>query len=154
MDCYKDFETGKAAAIRQQKPILLDFTGWACVNCRKVEENIWTMPEVYALLRDEVVLISLYVDDRKLLDDSDQQTINYEDGSTRKLTTVGQKWSTFQALNFKSVSQPYYVLMLADGTILNPPVQYTDAATYLAWLKEGIAASKSTQALVPAFNID
>ena len=154
LDCYKDFETGKAAAIAQQKPILLDFTGWACVNCRKVEENIWTQPEVYALLRDEVVLISLYVDDRKLLDISDQQTITYDDGSTRKLTTVGQKWSTFQALNFKSVSQPYYVLMLPDGTILNPPMQYTNAATYLAWLKEGIAASKSTQALVPAFGIE
>jgi len=154
LDCYKDFELGKAAAIAQQKPILLDFTGWACVNCRKVEENIWTQPEVFELLRDEVVLISLYVDDRTLLAESDQQTVTYADGSNRTLKTVGQKWSTFQALNFKSVSQPYYVLMLPDGTLLNPPVQYTDKATYLAWLKEGIAANTLRQPLVPAFGIE
>jgi thioredoxin-related protein len=154
LDCYKDFETGKTAAIAQQKPILLDFTGWACVNCRKVEENIWTKPEIFELLHDEVVLISLYVDDRKPLAEADQQIITYADGSTRTLTTVGQKWSAFQALNFKSVSQPFYVLMLPDGTILNPPIQYTDATTYAAWLKEGIAAAKSTQPLVPAFSIE
>ncbi len=154
LDCYKDFESGKAAAIAQQKPILLDFTGWACVNCRKVEENIWTKPDIFTLLRDEVVLISLYVDDRKPLAEEDQQTITYADGSSRTLKTVGQKWSAFQALNFKSVSQPYYVLMLPDGTLLNPPIQYTDANTYLAWLKEGITASKSRQPLVPAFSIE
>lgn len=154
LDCYKDFESGKAAAIAQQKPLLLDFTGWACVNCRKVEENIWTRPEVFEMLRDEVVLVSLYVDDRKPLDEEDQQVVTYADGSTRKLATVGQKWSTFQALNFKSVSQPYYVLMMPDGTILNPPIQYTDAATYTAWLKEGIAASKSAQPLISAFSIE
>ena len=154
MDCYKDFEQGKAAAINQQKPILLDFTGWACVNCRKVEENIWTQPEVYQLLRDEVVVISLYVDDRKTLPEEEQQRITYADGSSRVLETVGQKWSAFQAINFKSVSQPYYVLMQADGTILNTPIQYTDKATYLAWLKEGIAAGKSPKPLIPAFGIE
>ncbi|MGB0357513.1 MAG: cytochrome c biogenesis protein CcdA [Flavobacteriaceae bacterium] len=154
LDCYKDFESGKAAANAQQKPILLDFTGWACVNCRKVEENIWTKPEIFELLSNEVVLISLYVDDRKPLTEEDQQTITYADGSSRTLKTVGQKWSAFQALNFKSVSQPYYVLMLPDGTLLNPPIQYTDANTYLAWLKEGIKASKSRQPLIPAFSID
>ena len=154
LDCYKDFESGKAAAITQQKPILLDFTGWACVNCRKVEENIWTQPEVFELLRDEVVLISLYVDDRTPLAEADQQTVTYADSSSRTLKTVGQKWSTFQALNFKSVSQPYYVLMLPDGTLLNPPVQYTDKVTYLAWLKEGIAANTLRQPLIPAFGIE
>ena len=150
LDCYKDFESGKIAAIALKKPILLDFTGWACVNCRKVEENIWTQPDVFELLRDEVVLVSLYVDDRKPLDEEDQQVVTYADGSTRKLSTVGQKWSTFQALNFKSVSQPYYVLMMPDGTILNPPIQYTDAATYTAWLRDGIAASKA-KTLQPVF---
>jgi len=154
LECYKDFDTGKAAAEAQQKPILLDFTGWACVNCRKVEENIWTKPEIFQLLRDEVVLISLYVDDRKPLSEKDQQVITYADGSTRTLKTVGQKWSTFQALNFKSVSQPYYVLLMPDGTLLNPPIQYTDAATYTAWLKEGISASKSAQPLIPTFGIE
>ena len=101
-----------------------------------------------------MVLVSLYVDDRTPIAKSDQQTITYSDGTSRTLTTVGQKWSAFQALNFKSVSQPYYVLMLPDGTLLNPPIQYTDANTYLAWLKEGISAAKSTQPLVPAFGIE
>ncbi len=98
LDCYKDFEQGKAAAINQQKPILLDFTGWACVNCRKVEENIWTQPEVYQLLRDEVVVISLYVDDRKTLPEAEQQTITYADGSSRVLETVGQSGLHFRQL--------------------------------------------------------
>lgn len=156
LDCYKDFESGKSAAIAQQKPILLDFTGWACVNCRKVEENIWTKPDIFRILRDEVVLISLYVDDRKPLAKKEQQTITYADGSSRILKTVGQKWSAFQALNFKSVSQPYYVLLLPDGTLLNPPIQYTDANTYLAWLKAGIATSslRQPQPLLPTFNIE
>ena len=154
LDCYKYYEIGRAVAIEQQKPILLDFTGWACVNCRKVEENIWTQPEVYTLLRDEIVLISLYVDDRKPLPEAEQQTITYADGSSRLLETVGQQWSAFQAINFKSVSQPYYVLLHPDGTILNPPIQYTDKATYLSWLKEGIAAGKSPQPLVPTFGIE
>lgn len=153
LDCYKDFETGRAAAEAQQKPILLDFTGWACVNCRKVEENIWTKPEIFEMLRNEVVLVSLYVDDRKPLSEGEQQTITYADGTTRTLNTVGQKWSAFQALNFKSVSQPYYVLLMPDGTILNPPIQYTDVATYAAWLKQGIAAATSAQPLIPAFGI-
>jgi thiol:disulfide interchange protein DsbD len=154
LDCYKDYETGREAAIMQQKPILLDFTGWACVNCRKVEENIWTTPEVYKLLRDELVVISLYVDDRTPLEKVDQHTITYADGSTRTLETVGQKWSAFQAINFKSVSQPYYVMLKPDGTILNPPIQYTDKSIYLAWLKEGIAASKLPQPLIPALGIE
>jgi thiol:disulfide interchange protein DsbD len=149
LECYKDFESGRKAAIVQQKPILLDFTGWACVNCRKVEENIWTVPEVYKILRDELVLISLYVDDRKLLGPEDQLLITYEDGSSRKLKNVGQKWSAFQAINFKSVSQPYYVLLLPDGTVLNSPIQYTDAKTYTAWLKDGIDVSKKNNFISP-----
>jgi thiol:disulfide interchange protein DsbD len=153
LDCYKDYETGRAVAMEQQKPILLDFTGWACVNCRKVEENIWTQPEVYTLLRDAVVVISLYVDDRKPLPEAEQQTITYADGSSRVLETVGQQWSAFQAINFKSVSQPYYVLLQPNGTILNPPIQYTDKATYLAWLKAGIAAADSEK-LAPAFGFE
>ena len=64
LDCYKDYETGKAVAEENNKPMLLDFTGWACVNCRKMEENIWSAPEVFKLMDKELVLVSLYVDDR------------------------------------------------------------------------------------------
>jgi len=72
LNCFKDFEEGKAYAVAQQKPILVDFTGWACVNCRKMEENVWSDPDVFRLLNEEYVLISLYIDDRKSLPENEQ----------------------------------------------------------------------------------
>jgi len=138
LDCYKDYASGLAAAKAQNKPILLDFTGWACVNCRKVEENIWSRPEVFRLLNEELVLISLYVDDRSALPEGEQFNFKYPNGRVRTIETVGEKWASFQSLNFNSASQPYYVLLQADGTLLNTPIQYTDAATYLSWLEEGL----------------
>ena len=134
LDCYKDFERGLAIARLQQKPILLDFTGWACVNCRKVEENVWSQPAIFKLLNEEVVLISLYVDDRTELPIDQQFNFQYPDGRVRGINTIGEQWATFQSLNFNAASQPYYVLMQADGTLLNAPIQYTDAKTYLNWL--------------------
>ena len=139
LDCYKDFERGLAVARLQSKPILLDFTGWACVNCRKMEENVWSKPAIFSLLNEEVVLISLYIDDRTALPEKDQFNFQYSDGRMRSINTVGEKWATFQSLNFSTASQPYYVLMQPDGTLLNTPIQYTDADTYLAWLKDGLA---------------
>lgn len=138
LDCYKDFERGLAIARLQQNPILLDFTGWACVNCRKVEENVWSQPAIFKLLNEEVVLISLYVDDRKELPTDQQFNFQYPDGRLRTINTLGEKWATFQSLNFNTSSQPYYVLMKADGTLLNTPIQYTDAKTYLNWLTTGL----------------
>ena len=138
LDCYKDYASGLAAAKAQNKPILLDFTGWACVNCRKVEENIWSRPEVFRLLNEELVLISLYVDDRSALPDGEQFNFKYPNGRVRTIKTVGEQWASFQSLNFNTASQPYYVLLQADGTLLNAPIQYTDAATYLNWLEEGL----------------
>lgn len=138
LDCYKDFERGLAMSRLQQKPILLDFTGWACVNCRKVEENVWSQPAIFKLLNEEVVLISLYVDDRKELPTDQQFNFQYPDGRLRTINTLGEKWATFQSLNFNTSSQPYYVLMKADGTLLNTPIQYTDAKTYLNWLTTGL----------------
>ena len=138
LNCYKDFEQGLAAAQQQNKPILLDFTGWACVNCRKVEENIWSRPEVFRILIEEVVLISLYVDDRTDLSQAEQFNFKYPNGRVRMIKTIGEQWASFQSLNFNTASQPYYVLMQPDGTLLNAPIQYTDAATYLRWLEEGL----------------
>ena len=138
LNCYKDFEQGLAAAKQQNKPILLDFTGWACVNCRKVEENIWSRPEVFRILNEEVVLISLYVDDRTDLSQAEQFNFKYPNGRVRMIKTIGEQWASFQSLNFNTASQPYYVLMQPDGTLLNAPIQYTDAATYLRWLEEGL----------------
>ena len=138
LDCYKDYASGLAAAKAQNKPILLDFTGWACVNCRKVEENIWSRPKVFRLLNEELVLISLYVDDRSALPEGERFNFKYPNGRVRTIETVGEQWASFQSLNFNSASQPYYVLLQADGTLLNTPIQYTDAATYLSWLEEGL----------------
>ena len=137
--CFKDFDSGLSYAKSQNKPILLDFTGWACVNCRRIEENVWTDPEVYNLINDNFVLISLYVDDRKELDVKDFITLKYKSGKEKIIKTVGEKGATFQAINFKSASQPYYVLLDNDLRILNKPIQYTSKDKYLNWLKEGLA---------------
>ncbi len=139
LDCYKDFDEGVSVAQAANKPILLDFTGWACVNCRKVEENVWSDPDIYRLINEGFVLISLYVDDREMLADEDQFTLEYTSGRIRNIETVGQKWAAFQAINFNSVAQPHYILMMPDGTILAPPQQYTDIPTYLRWLENGLA---------------
>ncbi len=136
--CFKDFDSGLNYAKSQNKPILLDFTGWACVNCRRIEENVWTDPEVYSLINDNFVLISLYVDDRKELDVKDFITLKYKSGKEKIIKTVGEKGATFQAINFKSASQPYYVLLDNDLRILNKPIQYTSKDKYLNWLKEGL----------------
>ena len=138
LNCFKDYETGRAYAEAEDKPILLDFTGWACVNCRKMEENVWSRPEVFRLLNEEFVIISLYVDDRKELPEALQFNFQYPNRRIKTIKTVGEKWATFQSLNFASASQPYYVLMSADATLLNPPIQYTDTATYKDWLQSGL----------------
>ena len=139
LDCYKDFDEGLQAAKDANKPILLDFTGWACVNCRKMEENVWSAPAIYTLLKEEYILISLYVDDNeKELPKAAQFDFRKANGKIKKIKTYGDKWSTFQILNFKNASQPYYILMNADLEILNSPQQYTDIKTYKNWLKKGI----------------
>ena len=137
--CFKDFDSGLSYAKSQNKPILLDFTGWACVNCRRIEENVWTDPEVYSLIDDNFVLISLYVDDRKELDVKDFITLKYKSGKEKIIKTVGEKGAAFQAINFKSASQPYYVLLDNNLRILNKPIQYTSKDKYLNWLKEGLS---------------
>jgi len=142
LNCYKDFDEGVQAAKDQKKPILLDFTGWACVNCRKVEENVWSKPEIYSLLKNEYVLISLYVDDRKELPKDQQFNFIKPNGKIKRIETVGDKWSTLQTVNFNTASQPYYVQMTADLEILHRPEQYTDATTYYDWLKEGLEKVK------------
>ncbi|WP_424493797.1 cytochrome c biogenesis protein CcdA [Salinimicrobium sp. GXAS 041] len=136
---YKDFDEGVAAAQAQNKPILLDFTGFTCVNCRKMEEQVWSDPQVFEKLRDEYVLISLYVDDRQEL--SEEQQFNYQrpSGGIKKIETVGDKWATFQTLNFRNNSQPYYVLLDSEMNLLNEPVGYTpDAEEYADWLETGL----------------
>lgn len=139
LNCFKDYEQGRTYAEAQDKPILLDFTGWACVNCRKMEENVWSQPEVFRLLNEEFIIISLYVDDRKELPEAEQFNFQYHNGRIKTIETVGEKWATFQNLNFSNASQPYYVLLSSDATLLSSPIQYTDTATYRDWLDAGLS---------------
>lgn len=139
LKAYKDFDEGVAAAKAQDKPILLDFTGWACVNCRKMEEQVWSDPAVFDLMQDEFILISLYVDDRKELPEEQQFNYVRPNGTVKQIQTIGDKWATFQTLNFRNNSQPFYALMDTEMNLLNKPVGYTpDSEEYLEWLTEGL----------------
>ena len=143
LDCFKNFDDGIAEAKRLNKPVLLDFTGWSCVNCRKMENDVWRQNKVYDLLKNEVVLISLYVDDRAELSKEEQFTVSYRENHQKEIRTIGDKWSAFQVLNFGYLSQPFYVLISPDYQILNSPIQYTDSDSYYVWLTESIQKYKA-----------
>ncbi|HEX6915241.1 MAG TPA: thioredoxin family protein [Chitinophagaceae bacterium] len=126
------------SARRQNKPLLIDFTGWACVNCRKMEENVWTQPEVHDYISQHYILVSLYVDDREKLPVNERISYTTRDGQQKRIQTIGDKWATFQAENFNQVTQPLYVVLDTQERLLSHPVGYTpDWKEYLAWLKCG-----------------
>ena len=138
LNCIKDFDEGKSESVENNKPILLDFTGWACANCRRVEENTWSEPKVYDMINNEFILISLYVDDRSDLNQDQIIILTDKNGNEKTLEKVGEKWSAFQTINFKNNSQPYYVLLSPNLEVLNKPIQYTETDTYQSWLSEGL----------------
>ena len=138
LNCIKDFDEGKSESVENNKPILLDFTGWACANCRRVEENTWSEPKVYDMINNEFILISLYVDDRSDLNQDQIIILKDKNGNEKTLKKVGEKWSAFQTINFKNNSQPYYVLLSPNLEVLNKPIQYTDTETYQSSLSEGL----------------
>jgi len=139
LNCYKDLEQGLAAAKTENKPIMLDFTGWACVNCRKMEEHVWSKSNVFNMLNNEYIIISLYVDDRKELPKSEQFQYLKPNGTVKNIKTIGDKWATLQTLNFKNNSQPFYVLLNHNMEMLNHTTAYTpDATEYFNWLKAGL----------------
>lgn len=134
---FNDFEKGMAYARKVGKPVMLDFTGWACVNCRKMEQNVWPNDQVLNILKNEVVLISLYVDDKRKLEDDEIVESQLRPG--KQLKYIGQKWSEFQTIRYKTNTQPFYVLIDHDEENLNDPVGYTpDAQEYLEWMREGL----------------
>ncbi|TVR38869.1 MAG: thiol:disulfide interchange protein [Cryomorphaceae bacterium] len=140
LQCFKDYDEGLAYAKEVGKPVLLDFTGWACVNCRKMEEQVWSHPDVLSRLREDVVLISLYVDDKRALPAEEQVEVTIGT-KTRTLKTIGNKWSHFQADRYQSNSQPLYVLMDHDEQNLVEPTAYDlDVQRYVDWLDAGKAA--------------
>jgi thiol:disulfide interchange protein DsbD len=139
LNCYKDLDEGLAAAKLENKPIMLDFTGWACVNCRKMEEHVWSTSKVYDVLSKDYIIISLYVDDRRELADGEKFEYLKPNGTVKKIKTVGDKWATLQTINFQNNSQPFYVLLDHDMQLLNHITAYTSSADdYYNWLKLGL----------------
>lgn len=133
---FKDYETGLAYAKKVGKPILVDFTGFACVNCRKMEERVWSEPHILKLLKEEIVLISLYVDDKRPLPNG--ETITSEI-SGKELRYIGQKWSEFQILRYQANAQPFYVMMDHNEENIIDPIGYTpNIEQYYNWLREGV----------------
>ena len=124
LNCSKDWQEGLAKAKAENKPILLDFTGWACVNCRKMEEQVWSTTEVYDILSEQYIIISLYVDDKKKLPEAEQFDYLRINGTIKNIETIGDKWGTLQTINFQNNSQPYYVLLNHDLKLLNTTNAY------------------------------
>jgi len=144
LNCFHDFDEGLAEAKRQNKPLFIDFTGHGCVNCRKMEENVWPLPGIIERLRDDYVVVSLYVDEKVRLFPDNNFAYLLDPKTGEKLRTVGSKWSAFQVNNFDVSAQPYYVLMHNDGkTLLNRPTDYTngqDPVFYKSFLDCGLDA--------------
>ncbi len=140
LSCFHDYEEGMAYAKNQGKPVLVDFTGWSCVNCRKMEDNVWSDPDILKRLREDYVLISLYVDDKTKLPES-EQIVSATTG--KKIKTQGNKWSDMQAAVYKTNSQPYYILLDNKGKKLAQPRGYTpEVDTYRKFLDEGVCRYK------------
>lgn len=141
-----DYDKALELAKAQNKPILIDFTGWACVNCRNMEENVWTDPEVHALIKDNYILVSLYVDDKKRLPEGEAFLHVFPDGRKKEIKTIGNKYATMQTVNFNNNSQPLYVLISPDEQLLTYPVAYTpNIQEYANWLRSGIDAFKKVK---------
>ena len=138
---FHDYEEGIAFAKSVNKPVMLDFTGKACVNCRKMEQGVWSDSQIKSILKNDVVLISLYVDDRKKLAEEDQYETTLA-GKKKKVRTIGDKWMVLQANTYKTNSQPYYVLLDSNGKSLLENANYQDYGTidlFKDWLNRGLA---------------
>jgi len=149
---FTDYEAGIEYAKEVNKPVLIDFTGYGCVNCRKMEDNVWSDPSVKAILNEDIVLISLYVDDKRKLPESKQYV---SETTGKKIRTIGNKWSDFQIKRFNKNAQPFYVIEDLNGNVLNTPKAYdTDVESYLNWLHEGIDVfeGKTSKFNIPSIN--
>jgi thiol:disulfide interchange protein DsbD len=141
----RDYDEALALARKENKPLLIDFTGWACVNCRRMEEKVWTDPDVANMMRNDFVVVSLYVDERKKLPATKQLVYKTKTGTEKSIITVGDKWATFQSENFNAVAQPQYAIISTDEKALTKTKAYTPSPKqFAAWLQCGLQAwSKS-----------
>lgn len=138
---FHDYEDGLAFAKSINKPIMLDFTGYACVNCRKMENNVWSDERILPILKNDVVLISLYVDDKRELPKEEQ----FVTAAGDKIETIGDKWTDFMISKYKTNTQPLYIITDLKGKNLNdskPTISYVSTEEYLVWLKQGISNFK------------
>lgn len=143
IDAFFDYEEGMAYAKQMNKPVMIDFTGHACVNCRKMEADVWSTKDVLGILQNEYVLIQLYVDDKTELPAEEQYVSSF---SGKKIKTIGNKWSDFQATKYNTNSQPYYVLLSPEGTqLVKPKGANYNAQAFAAYLRSGIDALKANQ---------
>jgi thiol:disulfide interchange protein len=141
---HNDYEAALELARTERKPLLIDFTGDACVNCRRMEERIWTDPKVAGYMKNNFVVVSLYVDDRRKLPAAERQEYTTRTGDKRSINTVGDKWSAFQSENFFAVAQPQYMIISPDERALTRPKTYTQSAEDFAkWLECGLEAFRS-----------
>lgn len=139
-----DYEQAIQMAKQKNKPVLIDFTGWACVNCRRMEEKVWTNSEVERLMKNDFILVSLYVDERRKLPLTQQLVYKTKAGNEKSILTVGDKWSTFQSENFDAASQPQYAIVGTDEVLLAKTKFYTpDAKEFADWLQCGLTTFNS-----------
>lgn len=141
-----DFFNAIELAKKENKPILVDFTGYGCENCRKMEEFVWSEPDILPILQNDVVLASLYVDDKEELPEAAQSKIDMGGGQMKKIKTIGDRWSMFQQVNFNNNSQPHYVLMTPDGKVINTPVSgYMPKEDFKKFLECGVNYFKNSK---------
>lgn len=134
-----DYFKAVEIAQKERKPILIDFTGYGCENCRKMEEFVWSEPDILPILQNDVVLASLYVDDREELPENMQTKIDRGNGQMKKIETIGDRWSMFQEVNFNNNSQPHYALITPDGKVINHPVSgYMSKEDFKKFLNCGV----------------
>jgi thiol:disulfide interchange protein DsbD len=132
----KDFEQALEMAKALNKPILIDFTGYGCVNCREMEEQVWVQKDIQDLM-SKYVITSLFVDDRTPLPEAEQYNSN-ETGKLKRIQTIGNKWTDFEIRHFKKASQPFYVLVDKNMNVLTTPIGYSDASTFKKFLQCGL----------------
>jgi len=137
---YHTLEEGYMAAREEGKPVFIDFTGWACVNCRAMEDKVWPEESVRALLDNDFIIVSLYVDEDVELPAEEQFIYTTRDGRKKRIKTVGNKWATLQTETFNNNSQPMYAIISSEGDLLAPVRKYNDdVAAYTEWLNCGLA---------------
>lgn len=156
---FTDFDLALAESQKTNKPLLIDFTGWACVNCRKMEESVWTVESIKQKLANDFILVSLYVDDKVELPENQQGVFEFDANGTlkkKKIKTIGNKWATFQTHVFNNNSQPYYVMLSPKGELLANPIGYMDdVVEYEKYLDCGLSTfeNQEKKVVAPTFKI-